>query len=150
MSRRLALTALPVVAIAMAVVPAHAAAPKQIKGSYEVTKPPNPTLEATGQAADGCDSSPIPSGTDDHAFKVPAAGTLQVVLDSADPTGTNNTDWDLYVLDEDREIIDSSHGATSHEETFSKFKKGAPVTIQVCNLAGSPEAKVSYTFTYKK
>ena len=150
MSRRLALTALPVVAIALAVVPAHAAAPKQIKGSYDVTKPPNPTLEATGQASDGCDSSPIPSGTDDHAFKVPAAGTLQVVLDSPDPTGTGNTDWDLYVLDADREVIDSSHGGSSHEETVSKFKKGAPVTIQVCNLAGSPEAKVSYTFTYKK
>ena len=150
MSRRLALTALPVVALAVAVLPAHAAAPKQIKGSYDVTLPPNPTLEATGQVGDGCDTSPLPSGTDDHAFKVPAAGTLQVVLDSADPTGTNNTDWDLYVLDADREIIDSSHGATSHEETISKFKKGAPVTIQVCNLAGNPEAKVSYTFTYKK
>jgi len=150
MSRRLALTALPVVAIALAVVPAHAAAPKQIKGSYDVTAPPNPTLEATGQLGDGCDTSPLPSGTDDHAFKVPAAGTLDVHLDSDDPTGTNNTDWDLYILDKDREIIDSSHGGTSHEETISKFKAAAPVTIQVCNLAGSPQAKVTYTFTYKK
>ena len=150
MSRRLALTALPVVAVALAVLPAHAAAPKQIKGSYDVNLPPNPTLEATGQVGDGCDSSPLPTGTDDHAFKVPAAGVLDVHLDSEDPTGTNNTDWDLYVLDSDREIIDSSHGGTSHEETISKFKKAQPVTIQVCNLAGSPQAKVSYTFTYKK
>src|SRR4051794_19808634 len=120
MSRRLALTALPVVAVALAVVPAHAAGPKQIKGSYDVTLPPNPTLEATGVTDDGCDSSPITAGMDDHPFKVPAAGTLQVVLDSPDPTGTNKTDWDLYILDADREIIDSSHAASSHEETFSK------------------------------
>lgn len=150
MSRRLALTTFPLLAVALAVAPAHAATPKPITGSYTVTLPPNPTLEATGQIGDGCDTSPIPTGTDDHAFKVPAAGTLDVHLDSADPTGTNNTDWDLYVLDTDREVIDSSHGGTSHEETISKFKKGQAVTIQVCNLAGSPQAKVSYTFTYKK
>ncbi|MCU1674699.1 MAG: hypothetical protein JWN77_2812 [Frankiales bacterium] len=149
MSRRLALTALPLLAVAMTVVPAHAAKPKVVKGSYDVTKPPNPTLEATGVAADGCDSSPIPTGTDDHAFKVPAAGTLAITLDSKDPSGAGRTDWDLYVLDAERNIINSSHGETSHEETIDKFKKAQPITIQVCNLAGAPDATVSYVFTYK-
>ena len=151
MSRRLALTTLPLVGIALAIAPAHAAGtPKPIKGSYEVNLPPNPTLEATGQVGDGCDTSPIPTGTDDHAFKVPAAGTLDVVLDSADPTGTGNTDWDLYLLDKDRNVINSSHGGTSHEQTIDKFKKAEPVLIQVCNLLGQPKATITYTFTYKK
>ncbi|MFN2523345.1 MAG: hypothetical protein ABR614_08575 [Mycobacteriales bacterium] len=150
MSRRLALTALPLLAVALTVAPAHAAKPKVIKGSYDVTLAPNPTLEATGQIGDGCDTSPIPTGTDDHDFKVPAAGTLTVTLDSKDPSGSGSTDWDLYILDAGRNVINSSHGATSHEETVDKFKKAEPVILQVCNLAGSPDATVTWTFTYKK
>ena len=149
MSRRLALTALPLLAVAMTVAPAHAAKPKVVKGSYDVTKPPNPTLEATAEVGDGCDSSPIPTGTDDHAFKVPAAGTLEVKLESKDPTGADVADWDLYLLDAERNVINSSHGATAQEQTIDKFKKAEPVIIQVCNLAGSPDATVSYVFTYK-
>lgn len=149
MSRRLALTALPLLAVGLTVVPAHAAKPKPkpITGSYTVTLAPNPTLEATGELGDGCDTSPLPTGTDDHDFRVPAAGTLSIVLDSKEPTG--NTDWDLYLLDAQRNIISSSHGATAHEETVAKFKKGEPVIIQVCNLAGAPEGTVAYTFTYR-
>jgi hypothetical protein len=151
MSRRLALTTVPLVGLALAIAPAHAAGtPKPINGSYEVDLPPNPTLEATGQTGDGCDTSPIPSGTDDHAFKVPAAGTLDVRLDSPDPTGTGNADWDLYILDADRNVINGSHGATSQEQTIDKFKKAEPVLIQVCNLIGGTKATVKYTFTYKK
>ena len=142
-------------AAAVTTVPAHAATkpkPKPIKGSYTVTLVPDPTPNATNTIGkDGC-TGVSPKGVDNHAFKVPAAGKLNVVLDSPDPTGAPGglagTDWDLYLLDSDGIIVDSSHGGTSHEETVDKFKKAQKLTIQVCNLAGQPDATVTYTFTY--
>lgn len=157
MSRR-PLVALALVTVAaVSVAPAQAAKPKPkpIKGSYAVTAYPDPTPNATNEAGrPGC--GVLPTGQNKHPFTVPGKGTLRVVLDSPDPTGTPSagpagsvgTDWDLYVLDSDGSILDSSKGATSHEETTDKFKKKQGVTFWVCNLAGEPNATVSYTFTY--
>jgi len=135
---------------ALGIAPAHAAVkkPKPITKSYQLTLPPDPTPNATNTAGmPGC-TGISPASADKHAFTVPAKGTLKVVLDSPDPTSTGNTDWDLYVLDSDGSILDSSHGGSSHEETFDKFKKKNPVTFWVCNLLGQPDATVTYTFTY--
>ena len=147
MSRRPAV-ALAVLAVAAAgTLPAYAAKPKPrpIHGSYKVNLLPDPTANAT---TDGC--GVIPQSQDKHAFTVPAAGKLQVVLDSPNPTGNEaaSTDWDLNLLDQDGEIIDSSTGPTAHEEMSDKFKQKTPVTIWVCNLAGEPSGTVTYTFTY--
>jgi hypothetical protein len=141
MSRRLALIASTFVVAALAVAPAHAGA--QVKGSYKVTLTPDPTL----QVAAACESV-LPSATDNHPLKVPAAGTLSVVLDAPDPAGAG--DWDLYILDADGSVNSGSDGDSSHEEASAKYKKGQQVTIQVCNLGGAPDGTVSYTFTPKK
>jgi hypothetical protein len=151
-NRRLTSCAALLAVAALSTAPAHAATkkkakPKPIDKTYTVSLLPDPTLEASGQIGDGC-ASLNPASQDKHPFTVPAAGTLKVVLDSADPTGTGNTDWDLYVLDSDGSILDSSHGGSSHEETLDKFKKKNPVTIWVCNLIGQPDGTVHYTFTY--
>jgi hypothetical protein len=150
MSRRLALTATTLLVAALAAAPAHAGASKSktIKGSYKVTLTPDPTLEVTGQVGDGCQAL-IPSAVDNHEFTVPGAGTLHVVLDSPDPTGSGNADWDLWILDSDGSVLDGSHGASSHEETTDKFKKGQKITISVCNLIGGSDGTVTYEFKGK-
>ena len=152
MSRRPAVALAVLTAAAVSVVPAHAATkpkPKPIKASYTLTLLPDPTPNATNSIGkEGC--GVIPQSQNKHPFTVPAAGTLKVVLDSPNPTGnsTASTDWDLYVLDADGAIMDSSHGGTSHEETTDKLKKKQGVTLWVCNLAGEPSGTVTYTFTY--
>jgi hypothetical protein len=157
MSRRPLVAVALLTAAAVSTAPAHAATkPRPLKGSYNVTLLPDPTPNVTNTVGkDGC-TGLSPEGVNSHSFKVPAAGKLHVVLDSADPTGTPSagpagsvgTDWDLYVLDSDGVIVDGSHGGTSHEETTDKFKKAQQLSIQVCNLAGEPNATVSFTFTY--
>jgi hypothetical protein len=112
-------------------------------GSYTVTAPPDPTMEATSQAGKEC-FAVNPSSRNDHPFTVPGRGTLHVVLDSANVAG--HTDWDLYIVDKDGGIIDSSHGATAHEETTDRFKTAQPVFFRACNLLGEPTATVTWTF----
>jgi hypothetical protein len=153
-NRRLTSVAAVLAVAALSAVPAHAATrkakPKPIRGSYHVTTNPNPTIEATGFVKDGCDQT-VPGGADNHVFTIPAAGTLHVVLDGNDPTGAAapvGPDWDLFILDSDGSLLDSSGGSNAHEETTDKFKKKQKVTIQACNLLGLPDATVSYTFTY--
>jgi hypothetical protein len=149
MTRRLALTVTTLVVAAFAVAPAHAAGSKVIKGSYTVTLLPDPTAEATGEVSDGC-SAILPTAVDNHAFKIPGPGSLDVVLDAPDPAGSPATDWDLWLLDADGSINTGSNGATSHEEAVVKYKAAQKITISVCNLAGAPSGNVSYVFTPKK
>jgi hypothetical protein len=151
MNRRSVVSTVAVFTLATAVVAATAAsaAPakkKPIKGSYQVTATPDPTVEGTDQAGMDC-MNLNPTAADKHAFTVPAAGTLHVVLDSANVGG--KTDWDLYLLDAAGKVIDSSHGPTAHEETLDVFTAKKPVTIKACNLIGEPSATVTYTFNFK-
>jgi hypothetical protein len=152
MDRRHVVTAVTVALAAAAVVPAagaSAAKPpkvKVMKGSYALTLPPDPTMEATGAAGKEC-FNVDPASADNHALTLPGKGTLHVVLDSANVQG--KTDWDLYVLDAAGSTIDSSHGPSSHEETTDPGVGKGKVTIRACNLLGEPAATVSYTFTYR-
>lgn len=158
MSRRPYVAALTVVTLAVATASATGAAAKTakkkpaplktMKGSYSVTLVPDPTMEAQGALGHICDNTD-PESANSKAISLPGAGTLHVVLDSPDPTGTNNTDWDLVVLDAAGNEIDHSDGSTSHEETYDPGLKKGKVTIKVCNLAGAPNGKVSYTYTYR-
>lgn len=153
MSRRTAVlvTAASLV-LAGAAVPSYAAKakPKPIKGSYTVTLTPDPTKEATSLTTDGC-SGLSPAAVDRHAFTAPAAGTLTVDLVAEDPAKgalPAGFDWDLYTLDASG-ILNAGDGATGTEQTVDSFKKKTPMTIEVCNLDGLPNATISYTFTYK-
>lgn len=158
MNRRQVLSTLTVVAVVAGIgsstLASAATKHKVTKGSYSITAPPDPTIEArfaAGQSS-GCENV-VPNAVDKHAFTVPAAGTLDVVLDSPSPArGPNQTgtDWDLHILAANGTELDSSTSATSHEETITPFKGKAKITIESCNLNGEPNATVNWTFTYKK
>jgi hypothetical protein len=119
---------------------------KVMKGGYDVTLPPDPTMEATGAAGREC-MNIDPASADNHALTLPAKGMLKVGLVSEDPTG--KTDWDLWLLDAKGNTITGSNGPSATEGINIRAGKGK-VTIRACNLAGQPSASVSYVFTYKK
>ena len=158
MNRRL-VTCIGLVTIAgLALTPAQAATkkkPKPIRGSYNLTLNPDPTTDVfslSGQDNPTGGTCGLNSASEDrHAFKVPAAGTLKVVLDSPNPLPAAyvlGPDWDLHIMDADGSELDASTSEAAHEETTDKFKKAQMVTFLVCNVTGGQSAKVSYTFTY--
>ena len=148
MHTRIITLAAAVAVAGLAVAPAHAATTKKVtKGSYTIATNPNPAIQATGELNDGCDQT-VPGGADNHPFTVPGKGTLHLVLQGEDPVGQAvGPDWDLFLLDSDGSVLDSSTGTNAHEETTDKFKRGQKVTFQACNLTGLPSATVSWTFT---
>jgi len=156
MSRRRHVAALTVVALAVTAASATGASAKAkpkpkfktLKGSYSVTLLPDPTIEVQGQLGNVCGNT-NPKAADSHSLNLPGSGTLQVVLDSPDPTTTGNTDWDLAVLDSAGTEIDHSDGPSSHEETYDPGLRKGKITIKVCNLAGGPTGTVHYTYTYR-
>jgi hypothetical protein len=134
-----------VAAGAASAAPAKKAKLKVKKGTYTVTAPPDPTMEATGFAGEECHNID-PASADNHPLTLPGKGLLKVVLDSPDPT--HKMDWDLHLLDAKNTIIASSNGATAHEELYVPGIKGK-VTIRACNLMGEPSATVTWVFTYR-
>jgi len=134
-------------AVSASAAPASRAKTHVMKGHYDVTLLPDPTVEATDETGTSC-ANINPESVDLHPLALPARGLLHVVLDGTDPTGTA-LDWDLYLLDAHGNEIGASNGATSHEEIITPASRGK-VTIKACNLAGAPTATVTYAFTYKK
>jgi hypothetical protein len=152
MNRRPAVALAVLTAAAVGVVPAHAAVkkPKPFKVTYNVNLYPDPTPDVIGQVKDAPVCGSIPQSMDKHPVTVPGAGTLKVHLVSADPAPPAEPllfDWDLYVLDRDGAVIDSSHTEFATEDTKTKFKRKTPVTILVCNLTGETAGTVTYSYT---
>ena len=117
-----------------------------LKGSYDLTLLPDPTVEATDETGTNC-ANINPQAADLHAVNLPGKGLLNVKLESTDPTGTA-LDWDLYLLDSKGNELGESTGASSDEQIIAPAK--GKVTIKACNLMGAPTATVSYVYTYKK
>jgi hypothetical protein len=117
-----------------------------LKGSYDVTLLPDPTVEATDETGTAC-ANINPDSVDLHSLTLPAKGLLNVTLNSTDPTGTA-LDWDLYLLDAKGNEIGQSTGASSQEQIITPAK--GQVTIKACNLMGAPSATIAYVYTYKK
>jgi hypothetical protein len=140
----------PLVAVAVlaagAFMPAQAA-PKKFAGSYSVTLLPDPTPNAFHAAGMGNCFNVNPAAVDRHDLNVPAKGRVSIVLDSPDPTGTGNTDWDMYVTDKSGESLGEGTGGTSHEEVSFKLKTAQTITVAVCNLAGQPSGTVTYALS---
>jgi hypothetical protein len=139
------------VALASAVAPASAAVrrPKPITGSYSLTLAPDP--DAT--EAVGCEGKARQQGVnvDTRAIKVAGPGTLVVKV-----TGFSG-DWDTAVASGSGSRVAEGGGtstgdgapATAAVETLKyKNKKAQTLNLIVCNFLGSPNATVSYTFTY--
>jgi hypothetical protein len=141
--RILPLAAVAVVAVGVTM-PAQAA-PKKFAGSYALTLLPDPTPNVFVEAGMGDCQNVNPQSVDKHQLNVPRGGRMNIVLDSPDPTGTGNTDWDLYVLDSAGDELGASHGGSSHEETDFKLKGKQTITVIACNLAGQPSGTVTYS-----
>lgn len=107
------------------------------------------------------DATPDPSGNaasgNDHhchgrlpaekpiAVKIPGPGNVDV------STAGFVGDWALEVRDASGDVLagdDANPPAT--ESTSVRLKKAATIFIQPCNLEGSPQAQVTYKYTYKK
>jgi hypothetical protein len=152
MTRRPAVALALLVAASVSVLPAHAATkkPKPFKGSYTVNLLPDPTPDVIGQVKTAPVCGTLPQSMNKHPLVVPGAGKLRVHLQSADPAPPAEPllfDWDLYLLDADGAVIDSSHTEFATEDTNTRFKRRTPLTILVCNLTGEQAGKVSYSYT---
>lgn len=130
--------------------PATAAKPKKkppITKSYSMTLPPLPDPPM----GTSCTRDAAKALFHDETFTTTGAGTL-----TAEVSGFAG-DWDITVFDKDG-LVGQGDGtttgggapATAGKDTFiSSWKKGTTITVRTCNFAGSPQAKGSYTFTYK-
>ena len=117
-----------------------------LKGSYDVTALPDPTVEATDETGTNC-ANINPESVDLHSLNLPGKGLLNVALNATDPTGTA-LDWDLYLLDSKGNELGESTGGSSAEQIITPAK--GKVTIKAFNLMGAPTATVTYSYTYKK
>ena len=141
---RPAVLALAVLAVGTAVAPGALAAPKPVSKTYTATAPmPDPSNFA-GQGYSVCAQN-VPQSFHLEEFKVPAAGTVKVVL-----TGFQG-DWDLLLMD--GKGNEMAYGGAiepgAPEIAQVKFKKAGEVQIVACNWAGGPTGEVTYTFTPK-
>ncbi len=132
-----------VIAVGSAV-PSFAAKPKPkpITQTYTASALPDPT--STNPATNEICAPTLPTAIHKHAFKIPAAGTLEVAL-------KNKLDWSVAVR-QGSESLASADGGTPEvsESTSVTFKKATTVSIDTCNFAGEPSIDVNITFTYKK
>jgi hypothetical protein len=141
---RTALIASVVAGLSLASV-AHAGPPKGFTKTVDYTDAtPDPTGNAGSGNQDHC-TGKLPGGEAGIALKVPGPGNVDVTL------GGFQGDWALQIKDASGEILGGDdQNPPSYESTSVRLKKAATITILPCNLEGTPQATVTYTYTYKK
>lgn len=76
---------------------------------------------------------------------VPGPGTLDIAISGF--TG----EWSLLVTDKDGEVIATADAdAPATESMTMRLKRAAKINILPCNLFGTNEAKLTYSYKYKK
>ena len=124
---------------------ADAAPPKNFKKTVSFT---DATPDPSGNAASGNEnhcSGQLPQEAP-ISVKVPGPGYLEVSI-----AGFQG-DWSLQVKDKDGEVLGGAdvNPPSEFESVSIRFKKAETVGILPCNLAGTPQAEVTYSYTYKK
>ena len=124
---------------------ADAAPPKNFKKTVSFT---DATPDPTGNAASGNEnhcSGQLPQEAP-ISVKVPGPGYLEVSF-----AGFQG-DWSLQVKDKDGEVLGGAdvNPPSEFESVSIRFKKAATVGILPCNMGGTPQAEVTYSYTYKK
>ncbi|MCA1824936.1 MAG: hypothetical protein LC640_11895 [Frankia sp.] len=121
--------------------------PKPITKTYTVTEP----VPYPASVSSACGDAMEDVSMDNEPFTAPAAGTFY-----AEITGFEG-DWDLRLVDSDGEVVTEGDGTTtpntnvpgSNKDTLEiKIKRAGKFGLQACNFAGTPQATVSYTFTF--
>lgn len=76
---------------------------------------------------------------------IPGPGNVNIAISGF--TG----EWSLMVTDPAGDVITTADADPPATESLSmRFKKGAKIQILPCNLAGTFEAKLTYSYKYKK
>ena len=79
------------------------------------------------------------------AVSIPGPGTVDIAISGF--TG----EWSLMITDKDGELIGVADAdAPATESTSLRFKRATKINILPCNLAGTFEAQLKYSYTYKK
>jgi hypothetical protein len=141
---RTALLAAVVVGVSLASV-ADAAPPKNFKKTVSFT---DATPDPSGNAESGnqmhC-SGKLPQEAP-ISVKIPGPGTLEVSI------GGFQGDWALQLKDHTGDVIagDDVNPPSAFESASVRFKKAETVQILPCNMEGTPQAEVTYSYTYRK
>ena len=144
MNRKLACA----LAVAVVAVPlgasANAAPPKGFTKTVDFT---DATPDPSGNAESGNEmhcSGQLPQ-EDPIEVKLPGPGILDVSI-----AGFQG-DWALQIQDKDGEVgAGDDQNPPAYEATSARFKKPMTVKILPCNMTGTPQAKVTYKYTFKK
>ena len=140
MFKRLVVLTVLAVVIACIAGPVSGAAPKKEKGSFDAVALPYPS--GSYDEGSGCFYAPAPVHRFSQELESPFAGTLDVYIKVL--TG----DWDLFILNEEGDVITESSGSQGEpEHTTNRVKKGEAITVVVCNWLGEPQITVDYEFT---
>jgi hypothetical protein len=122
---------------------AQAAPPKKFTKTVDFTDAtPDPSGNAGAGNEDHC-TGQLPR-EEPITLKLPAPGTLDIQL------GGFQGDWALQLLEKGEIIGGDDVNPPAYEASSIRFKKATTVQILPCNLAGTPQGTVTYTFTPKK
>jgi hypothetical protein len=141
--RRYVLTALAVVAAGTVALPAAQAAPP--KGFSKTVKFTDPTPDPTGGAiatGDICKGAVLPMEAG-VPVTIPAVGKLKVEISGF------QGDWALSIRDSKGNFVagDDVNPPDAFEVVTAKIKKPGKYLLTPCNLGGTPEATMKYTYT---
>ena len=135
-------------AVAVVAVPlgttAHAATPKGFTKTVDFT---DATPDPSGNAESGNEmhcSGKLPQETP-ISVKLPGPGVVDVTL------GGFQGDWALQIQDAAGGVLGGDdQNPPAYETAEVRVKKAATIKILPCNLEGTPQATVTYKYTYKK
>lgn len=124
---------------------ANAAPPKSFTKTVSFT---DGTPDPSGNAASGNEnhcSGKLPQEAP-ISLKVPGPGNVEVSI------GGFQGDWALQLKDSAGDVIagDDVNPPDAFESSSVRFKKAGTLSILPCNMAGTPQAEVKITYTYKK
>jgi hypothetical protein len=127
-----------------------------VAGSAQAAPPKNFTKTVSFTDATPDPSGNAESGNEMHCsgqlpreegikVKIPGPGMVDVTL------GGFQGDWSLQIQDATGEVIAGDDvNPPDYETAGVRLKKAATIVIAPCNLAGTPEATVTYKYTYRK
>jgi hypothetical protein len=138
-------TALAIAALAIPLgASAQAAPPKSFTKTVQFT---DATPDPTGNAESGNEmhcSGKLPR-EEGITVKIPGPGMVDVTL------GGFQGDWSLQIQDASGEVIAGDDvNPPDYETAGVRLKKAATIIIAPCNMSGTPQADVTYKYTYRK
>lgn len=142
MRTRLALVTAVAVGLALGTT-AQAGTPKSFSKTVAFTDgTPDPTGNTGATNQDHC-SGVLPKEKPIEV-KIPGPGTIDISIEGF------QGDWALQILQGSEIIAGDDVNPPSYEATSLRVKKATTLSILPCNLEGTPQAMVKYSYTYKK